>query len=151
MALREEFALDLREHRNPRGTARLWTLTPTLYVTHVTGAMDGTHADLFERYGQERIDGATGPLVVFHDWLDMTGYTSECRTRLTRWSLARRNVYADVHLAVRSKLVAMGVEVANLALGGLIRTHGSRASLEAALALALRPPGDLPPPARGSR
>lgn len=151
LALREELALDLREHRGARGTARLWTLAPNLYVTQVTGAMDGGHADLFEQYGQERIDRAAGPLVVFHDWLDMIGYTSECRTRLTRWSLDRRSAYADVHLAVRSKLVSMGVEVANLALGGLIRTHGSRASLEAALALALRLPDGQAGSARASQ
>lgn len=126
-----DHAIDLKEQRTARGTARLWAISPTVYVTSVSGHLEEAHADLFEAYGAERIRQAEGrSLFVFHDWLEMTGYESECRKRLTSWSVARRKSYAEVHLATKSKLVVMGVGVANIALGGLIRTHPTRDLLE---------------------
>jgi len=89
--------------------------------------------DLFLSYSEERIRLASGKLTVFHDWLDMTGYDSSCRKRITDWTVRHLSSYAEVHVALRSKLVAMGVQVANIALGGLVKTHKSRASLEAAV------------------
>jgi hypothetical protein len=141
MALLEEQGTDLREARTDRGSARLWVLAPTVYVTSVTGHMEDVHADLFESYGLERIRKAPGKLVVFHDWFDMTGYESRCRTRLTSWSVKRIEHYEEVHLGVRSKLVAMGVQVANIALRGLITAHSDRAKLEVELRRALRDKG----------
>lgn len=139
MALFEELGRDLQEVTTGGGTARLWWLTPTIYVTQVSGQMGEKHADLFERFAEERIRNAPGKVNVFHDWLGMTGYESRCRQRLTRWSLEHLDAYGEVHLALRSKLVAMGVQVANIALGGKIRVHGSRATLEAELKRALGP------------
>jgi hypothetical protein len=75
----------------------------------------------------------------FHDWLDMTGYDSASRIDLTSWVLKNR-AKSRLCIGLRSKLVAMGVSVANLALGNMIETFSSSAQLEAALAEALRKP-----------
>lgn len=134
MALLEEQGFDLKEVTTARGVARLWTLTPTIYVTQVRGHVDEAHAGLFEVYGQRRVDRAQGQtLTVFHDWLEMTGYESVARQRMTSWSMDHLKQFGEVHLALRSKLVAMGVQVANIALRGLITVHNSRAPMEAIL------------------
>jgi hypothetical protein len=145
MSLFEEIGTDYREARTERGVARVWVLTPSVYVTETSGHMEEPHADLFERYGSERIARASGKLTVFHDWIDMKSYESICRIRLTRWSLARLDSYAEVHLGVASKLVAMGVQVANLALGGLLTAHSQRARIEYELRRVLREHGVEPP------
>ena len=144
MALLEELGTDLRQVTTSRGTARLWTLASTVYVTTVSGHMDLEHASLFEAYGADRVRLSGGGLHVFHDWLTMTGYESECRQRLTRWSVKHLDAYAEVHLAVRSKIVAMGVQVANIALRGLIHVHPDRAPIEVALRRVLRVTPDAP-------
>lgn len=133
MALLEELAVDRDEVATPTGTARLWALSPTVYVSSVTGHMVHAHADLFERFAEQRLLRARGKLNVFHDWMGMTGYESRCRQRLTSWSLAHLDDFDEVHLAQRSKLVAMGVQVANIVLKGKIRTHSSLARLESEL------------------
>lgn len=139
MSLFEELGTDVCEHVTPKGKAMLWTLAPTVYVTRVSGYMEESHADLFERYGLRRIQEARGQKIrVFHDWYDMAGYDSRCRQRLTAWSLKHLDVYAEVHLCLRSKIVAMGVQVANIALKGLIRVHSDRTRLEVELRRTLR-------------
>ncbi len=58
-----------------------------------------------------------GCVRVFHDWHAVEGYESEARIHLTRWTLdAPRGTIGECHVLVRSKLVAMGVSTAALAL-----------------------------------
>jgi len=133
-----EVGTEFATHETARGTASMWVLSPSVYVTSVDGHMEESHAELFARFGHDRIEGSPGKLHVFHDWIDMTGYDSRCRQRLTAWSVARLGAYAEVHLAVRSRIVAMGVQVANIALRGLLRAHGDRSTLEAELRRVLR-------------
>jgi hypothetical protein len=137
MALFEEEALDPRQVVNDSGSAHLWRLADTVYVTRVSGSMTDEHADLFVSYGELMVAHSGGSIQVFHDWLDMTGYTSASRKRLTEWSLAHLGEYQQVHISLRSKLVGMGVQVANIALRGQIQVHHSRATLEAKLRDAL--------------
>ncbi|MFO0695880.1 MAG: hypothetical protein U0230_20120 [Polyangiales bacterium] len=132
--LLQERALDPEVLETSRGTIRLWALGPTIYVIAMRGSMERPHSDLVMRYGERRWQAAGGrKLHMFHDWLEMGGYESQCRRDLTDWLLHRRDRYAEVHLAVRSKLVAMGVNAANVVLGGALRIHTDRDSLERAL------------------
>jgi hypothetical protein len=145
VALFEELGTDARELVTPKGRAQLWTLAPTIYVTRVSGHMDESHAELFESYGLRRIQHAKGAKIrVFHDWYDMTGYESKCRQRLTSWSIRHLDVYAEVHICLRSKIVAMGVQVANIALRSIMRVHPDRAKLELQLRRVMRATPDAP-------
>ena len=65
----------------------------------------------------------------------MENYESSCRVELTAWVLGHRD-RTSLHIGLRSRLVAMGVSVANLALGSLIQVHNDMRSLAAALAAA---------------
>lgn len=73
-----------------------------------------------------------GRLVAFHDWERVESYDTEARLLLTSWGRAIAPNVEVVHILVRSKLVAMGVSVAALALGGMLRPHASRATFDAA-------------------
>lgn len=128
---------DPKQVRTARGELRIYALGRTAYGTEFSGHLEDAHVDLFLAYSEERIELASGKLTVFHDWLDMTGYDSSCRKRITDWTVKHLDAYAAVHVLLRSKLVAMGVQVANLALGGLVKTHKTRASLEAAVRAAV--------------
>lgn len=134
MALMEERGAERRLAQTPRGSLLAYTLTPTIYVTIVSGHMEKEHADALLAFSEARVSGRRGQkLRVFHDWVEMTGYESHCRQRLTTWAVANLDAFDEMHLAQRSKIVAMGVQVANIALGGLIRTHTDRAAVEIAL------------------
>lgn len=130
-------AFDVREVSTDRGRARLWSIDANIYVTEVSGHMTPDHARLFIQYADMKIAQSPSGWSVFHDWLDMTGYDSICRKELTSWSVSHLDAYTDVHVALRSKLVGMGVQVANIALRGIMHVHHSRASLEAALGRAI--------------
>lgn len=74
-----------------------------------------------------------GKVALFDDLEDLRGYDSGVRVQLTDWSRQHRHEIVAFHILTRSKLVAMGVTVANLALGGQIRAHTRRTDFDAAL------------------
>jgi len=74
----------------------------------------------------------TKRLHIFCDWAEMTGYESDVRSAFTQWAATHRSK-VTFHLLVGSKLVAMGVSVANLALGGILVGYTNRTSFDAAL------------------
>jgi len=63
---------------------------------------------------------------IFNDWWDMSGYDAEARNKLTEWTLRIRHNIASDHILVRSKIVSMGVSLANVALGGLLTVYTDR-------------------------
>jgi hypothetical protein len=118
-----------------RGTLRYWQLAPHVYATCVQGYMTKEMSDLLMEQGNP-LYAHVRKLHGIHDWLDMTGYDSACRTDLTGWIL-RNRPKSVLHIGVTLPLVAMGVAVANLALGNLIQVHRNKLSLESALNQAL--------------
>ncbi len=74
-----------------------------------------------------------GEIALFDDLERVTGYDTEVRVQLTAWARKHRSRIAAHHILTRSKLVAMGVSVASLALGGAIEAHVRRDSFDAAL------------------
>ena len=132
MSLFFERGQDVRELRTARGTLMLWTLAPTVYVTQVSGHLESAHVDLLFAYSEPLVRAAQRPIEVFHEWTAMTGYDAICRSRITTWAVERRSAFGRVHVAVRSKLVAMGVQVANLAIGN-IAAYKSVPELQVAL------------------
>jgi hypothetical protein len=66
-------------------------------------------------------------LAVFFDVWGMRTYDAAFRAALTSWVADHRDAIAEFHVGLDSKIVAMGVAVANLALGGLVQAHTDRA------------------------
>ena len=76
---------------------------------------------------KEAILADAGKIAVFYDFGEMPGYDSGLRVSWTKWLKAHLHSVVRIHIVVKSKIVAMGVSVANLALGGVIQTHTQRA------------------------
>ncbi|WP_437678377.1 hypothetical protein [Sorangium sp. So ce131] len=92
--------------------------------------------DLIEpalRHLEALIASGVQPLL-FNDFELGTGYDSDVRTRLTAWHQRHADDVKEIHILVRPGLVAMGVTVANLAMGGRFITYTDRSAFEWALA-----------------
>ena len=114
------------------GSIEMWYPAPRVVADRVVGRMDLELARHFA--SRLAIKMAQGPLHVFSNWELMEGYDSDVRVELTSWALQHRRDFASIHVLVRSRLVAMGISVANVALGGLMRAHTGRADYEDAYA-----------------
>jgi hypothetical protein len=73
----------------------------------------------------ERIIRWGNSYVAFNDWYEMDGYDSQSRLVMTDWVVSSRSKFSAIHILLHSKLVSMGVSVANLAVGGLLSTYTS--------------------------
>lgn len=84
------------------------------------------HAEYAEPILRRYDAGVRGPgkLVLLVDWWDMTAYDTPFRVEQTNWGIAHRGKF-DLHILQRSKLVAMGVTVASLALP-MMKTYTRR-------------------------
>lgn len=114
-----------------KGEVLVTTPKSDIVYYKVTGHLDKPIGDYMLRV-IERIAAANRRVNIFCDWAEMTGYDSEVRASLTQW-VATNRTRATMHLLVGSKLVAMGVSVANLALGGVLVGYTNRGSFDAAL------------------
>jgi hypothetical protein len=119
-------------YSSSRGEALISLPRPEVMVLKITGHLD-------RPMGMHIMDAATKAaaetskrLHVFCDWVEMTGYESDVRSAFTHWAASNRTK-VTFHLLVGSKLVAMGVSVANLALGGILVGYTNRASFDAVL------------------
>ena len=83
-------------------------------------------------------------LTLLIDFWDMPSYDSQLRVSMTEWALEHRSRLEPTHMLARSPIVRMGVAVANLALGGLIKAYALRANYDAAVK-------QLNPPAKPAR
>ena len=114
-----------------RGEATISILKADVAVLKITGHLDrhmGIHVlEIVTKQTQ-----STKRLHIFCDWAEMTGYESDVRSAFTQWAATHRS-RVTFHLLVGSKLVAMGVSVANLALGGILVGYTNRSSFDAAL------------------
>lgn len=127
--------------RSARGTMTLnWTESGTMLI------VVGTHGDralapLMTRRADLIV--ARSRIRMFFDFWTMPTYDSEMRTEWTNWLVSHRERLDAIHVVARSKLVAMGVSVANLALGGIIKSYPAA---EGPFAKALKEAGlELPP------
>lgn len=110
----------------PKGRLGIWTPSPTLLIVQMSGHGDkGFARHIIESFDRLLKNGE--PLFVFFDLHGMPTYDSELRTSLTGRFFDDRARFAEFHVLSASKLTAMGVSVANLALGGIITSHLERA------------------------
>lgn len=127
---------DVRIIEHGRGRVTIASLGPRTSHFVVEGALDDVLADAITAEGSRISRDGDG--VALHDWSKLQSYTSSARTRLTEWMMQHRHGFAAVHILVSSNLVAMGVNVANLALGGFLHA-GTDAAAFAAVVESHRP------------
>jgi hypothetical protein len=132
----ERFGVDGERWTTGRGRLEIEEPAPGVVLTRFAGHAELAHAEAIVRRFDEAL-ARTPTLRVFDDWEAGEGYESEVRVRLTEFTRTRGARIASTHVLIRSKLFAMGLSVANLALGGRLHVTASRADFEAALRAAL--------------
>lgn len=120
----------------PSGVLTLYNPAHGTSLLVMTGRMDAEHADAIIELGEAMIATQAGPHASFHDYWGLLGYDTAARTRLTGWGRARRARVPEVQVLTSSKLVAMGVATAGLALslvGTRLESHARPEGFESAL------------------
>ena len=105
---------------------------PHIELLRATGHANAEVADAILAH-RDMILAECGRIAIFDDLEQAAGYESKVRTRLTSWTSQHRPQIANFHILTGSRLIAMGVAVANVALGGSIKVHLKRPDFEAAL------------------
>ena len=117
--------------RTPRGCMGLWVPGPSLLVASFVGYGEaGFVAPILTAY---RGLAHAGHLHLFFDAESLSNYDSAIRTELTAAFFPDRSRIGSLHVLVKSRLVGMGVSVANLALGGIVSSSTERASFKSKL------------------
>jgi hypothetical protein len=119
------------------GALEIWLAAPGVVVQRVRGHAGLKIAQAISDFNDRLILSGVHPLI-FDDWMELSGYSTEARVLLTAWAIKRRSGIRGIHVLVKSKLVAMGLAIANTATGGLAKTYASRLDFEEALGDAIR-------------
>jgi len=115
-----------------RGRLALWVVPPGFLVFQLVGHGEKSFIGPILS-GFERALGHGALVQMFVDAELMSSYDTALRTEVTAAFLPKRQRIGSLHIVVRSKIVAMGVSVANLALGGLMTIYRDPGALHAAL------------------
>lgn len=130
--------------RNERGELVVGSACEGVILVRMTGMFDAQHCQTLLAFLQSIDAVSAESFTTFHDLEAMVNYDAAARVELTRWTLARRRKQLALHFLLRSKIVALGLEIANAALGGSLTTHRDRASFERAYEAAIRASATLP-------
>ncbi|MEW5853457.1 MAG: hypothetical protein AB2A00_32070 [Myxococcota bacterium] len=117
---------------------RWWSPARGIYCTAVSGHVDMECVQLLERGWMQTFERSGSSVVTFHDWSGVTGYETDARVQYTKWSEPIMKDVAMVHILLQSRIVAMGVSVANIVLGGKLKATSDRAAFERLRDAALR-------------
>jgi hypothetical protein len=120
----------------PDGTAILEYPAESVIVIVAQGRVGATVGRRIAQEVAQALRG--GPKAVFFDLEAMTDYHSDMRTHCTQAILSNRSNVTRLTVIAKSKLVKMGVAVANVALGGIVNTVDSRPAFDLAVRLATR-------------
>jgi hypothetical protein len=117
---------------SPRGEAAVILIRPSIVVIEMAGHVDEEQAQIFVPVAARHLAGS-GQFRTFWDLERLVTYDTAVRTLSTKLLLDNRSKVAAVIVLSSSKVVRMGVAMANLALGGIIETSRTRVDFEMAL------------------
>jgi len=119
----------------PNGGLELRVPVAQVVVSRLWGHLDVTLCECMLGFIQQRLLTTDRCFQLFHDWSAMETYDTPTRLILTSWLQEHRDRFEAVHILSGSRLVAMGVAVANLALDRFLIAYNleQRPRYEAAL------------------
>jgi hypothetical protein len=131
-ALRRRLGEPLRTLGNERGTLRVWVPRGRGLVVSQAAGHGGA---IFVASFLEAVEAAVaaGAHEIWDDWARIQSYDSDARVEILHWTKAHPAIAPHIHVLVGSKLIAMGVTVANLALGNVFHVTSDRRAFEAAV------------------
>jgi len=119
---------------SPRGKTVQWLVTPQIVLQVGSGHGDVELARMMTA-GLARAMNGKSKVVCFFDGLEFSGYDPDFRMEMA--SATRRLMgagqFAMLHLLTRSKLVAMGVAVVNLAVNSSFQVYSTAETFDRAL------------------
>jgi hypothetical protein len=127
------------EYKTDRGELRMWCPAPYLLASRLTGHLTVELASCISSFSERRF-AVHFKLEGFHDWELLSDYDTDARVQLTRWVIQFRSRMQGLHFLMRSKFGVLGLSVANMALGGLIKPYAHRIQFEQALRGAVKDP-----------
>jgi hypothetical protein len=119
------------------GEGLVWTPGQGVVVVSLGGIVRSElSVPVIECLDEQR--GSHRSLALFFDASRVERYESGFRIALTEHFIANRKVISSLEVFARSRLVSMGISVASLALGGLIKASKSADEFKQSLETALR-------------
>jgi hypothetical protein len=123
-------------YRSAQGTTLIWRPARGVMVNRVEGVLTEEAGTALET-AIKRTVADEHIYIGFNDWDEMTDYTMATRLRLTQTVYEHLKITRGIHFILRSKIVAFGVQAANLVLKNLT-VHPTRESFERTLRETLR-------------
>lgn len=124
-------SLDEQVWATELGRLRLTNPAPGVFMSEAVGVLGLEAAHAYTGFA-DAVAGQGAGGIGLHDWWEMSGYDPGVRQHVVGWSLRIISEWEQIHVALRSKVVKMGVTLANVALGGKISIYTDRARFEAA-------------------
>ncbi len=126
--LAENEGLDYDEHADAHGMVRIWHVGHRIGVFESSGGIKGDHSRFIVDYFERHIEPHPRPWFAFGNWSHLLAYTPDVRKSLTDWQIARR--YDELHVSHDSRMLAMGISVANAVLPTTIQVHSTEEKLD---------------------
>jgi hypothetical protein len=114
------------------GRLSLEVVSPRLLTTTMSGRLDVPLARHFLACLDAWVKPSASGLLAFHDWERLEDYDSQARDLLMPWAKAHRPKFEAVHMLVRNRAIAWGIQIANHLTDGNMTTHHQRESFEEA-------------------
>jgi hypothetical protein len=125
------------EHRTARGELRIWLAGPSVMVFKYRGHSDGSYVDFLERVVDD-VFGERSDLHFLVDCEEQTGFDAHFRRRIVEWAKRLEPRTLTYCILVRSRVVALGITVANVLVGGKTKVISDRNTFLSQLELAVR-------------
>ncbi|AKT40971.1 hypothetical protein [Chondromyces crocatus] len=113
-----------REHHTACGGIEITIPASEILVLRAWGHFDAELSERTVALAEPRVTVASHSFVLFLDLNELESYDSAARVLLTNWLQELRPRAEAIHVSTRSRLVSMGVAVANLALEGGLLAYG---------------------------
>lgn len=113
----------------PTGTARYWSPAPGVFASRVTGFLNLEAGKAYMAYG-DAVLSERKPGIGVHDWHGLTGYEKGTRQLVTAWAVRVLADFEEIYIYSDSRIVRMGLSVANIALRGRVIVPDSREEVE---------------------
>ena len=126
--------LALSKWTGPSGELFVARPSPSALVVVMKGRVEVAAGPVL--YGAITREIARAPASVYWDLWDMVWYDSDVRAKATSSLVESLARVPEIHATAQSKIVLMGVSVANIAVGGRVQSHPTREAFYAALARA---------------
>lgn len=119
------------ERTSQRGGMRLYRADASRVSLVLFGCLSSEDAEALADWLENELPQCEGAVIAV-DTEGLESYASSVRTMAQRVLLDHGERWSLMHALVGSRIVAMGLAVANVALGGRIRMYTDRASFESA-------------------